>query len=570
MLTALRRVLATLAAIALIGYGLAQTAENELLGISITTSDRDAHALWLMCLGGAGVALLFAWWPKGTRTLPIFNRTMLRWGTIVLVCFFLMSVQLVRMQVVESRSTFEKTVLTDSGEVFQNPRVSMDTARERRGDMLDRNGAVLVESVQREDGTWERTYPAPAAAQIAGYYSPPLYGTSHLESSFNDYLAGTEGGNPVVEWFDELLHRERQGYDLRLTIDLELQQQAVDLLGERAGAVVLMDPTTGEVLAMAGYPTFDPSRLYATAGQQTQEELEAIYAYWDELVTDPAAPLVYRPTQGLYTPGSTFKTVTAAAALSEGETTRDTIYRDEGSLNVDGRIIIELNRPDETRVDWTFEEAYSWSLNVVFAQVGLDLGADALWEWGERFGVNDEIPFDILTDSGQMASSRAALTDSRALVADTAFGQGEILTTPLQMAMVVSAIVNDGVMMEPFLVQEALDQNGKVVQRFRPNTWREVVSTDVASEVRQMMLASAAYGYASGAQIEGVTVGGKTGTAETGTGESHAWFTGFAEDGGRKLVVSVIVENAGSGGTFALPIGRDLLAQAIAQGQAID
>jgi penicillin-binding protein A len=553
MWTALRRTLATLAALGLIVYGMA-------------TTDESTDSLWLLCIGGAGVALLIAWWPKGTRTLPIFNRTMLRWGTIVLVGFFLMTIQLVKIQVVESHQTFNRIVVTESGDVFQNPRISMDTARQQRGAMLDREGRVLVESVRREDGTYERTYPEPSAAPLVGYYSPPLYGMSQLEASFNDYLSGSEGGNPVVEWFDSLLHRERRGYDIQTTIDVDLQRRATELLGERAGAVVLMDAVTGEVLAMVGYPSYDPSKLYASAGQQTSEELAAINSYWTELISNPDAPLVFRPTQGLYTPGSTFKTITVAAALQEGLAQPDQVYRNEGALNVDGRIIIEQNRPDETRVDWTLEESYSYSLNVVFAQVGLQLGADRLWEWGNRFGINEEIPFDILTDGGQVASSQSALVESQALVADTGFGQGQILTTPLQMAMVVSAVVNGGTMMEPRLVGSVRDTEGRTLERFRPAAWRHVLSAEVAAQVRQLMLASADYGFANAAQIEGVVVGGKTGTAETGGEAPHAWFTGFAEEGDRKLVVSVIVENAGSGSVVALPIGRDLMAFAISQG----
>ncbi|CAN5632465.1 penicillin-binding protein 2 [soil metagenome] len=550
MLVAVRRFLATVIAATLIVYGMASTDEN-------------ANQFWLLCLAGAGVALLFAWWPSGTRTLPIFNRTMLRWGTIIIVAFFLVSVQLVKVQVVDSAQTYNRVVLTDSGDVFQNARVNMETASQRRGSVLDREDRVLAESVIRDDQTFERVYPEPSAAPLIGYYSPPLFGASQLEASFNDYLSGSEGGNPVVEWFDSLLHRERGGYDLRLTLDLELQQLAAELLGDRAGAVVLMDATTGEVLAMVGYPTYDPGRLYANAGQQTAEELAAINAYWEELLNDPASPLVFRPTQGLYTPGSTFKTVTASAAISENVADPEQVYRDEGSLNVDGRIIIELNRPDESKVDWTLEEAYSYSLNVVFAQVGLQLGAESLWEYGTRFGFDEAVPFDILTEAGQIAPSEEALLSSRALVADTAFGQGEILTTPLEMALVVSAIVNDGVMMEPFLVQEVLDDEGNALERFRPDQWREVVPAEVADAVRSMMLASVDYGFASNARIDGVTVGGKTGTAETGGDESHAWFTGFVEDGERELVVSVIVEGGGSGGEVALPIGRDLLEWAL-------
>lgn len=549
------RALAALAFIGIVVWGMVAT-------------DGSTETTWLLCVLAAGACLLIAIWPIGTRRLPIFNRTMMRWATIVLACFIMISIQLVKLQVVESSNTFDRIVVTENGEVYQNARVVMGQARQVRGSIYDRDGQLLAGSIQRDDGTWERTYPEPAAGQVVGYYSPPLFGASQLEASFNDYLSGTSGGNPVVEWFDGLLNRNRPGHNLNLTLDLDLQQQAVELLGERNGAVVLMDATTGEVLAIAGYPTYDPSRLYANVGQQSEEELAAIDSYWAELVGNPDGPLVFRPTQGLFTPGSVFKTVTATAAIAEGVANPDAIYRNEGALEVDGRIIIELNRPDTSRVDWTLEESYSWSLNVVFAQIGLQLGAERLWDWAERFGMLDEAPFDVLTDAGQLASSLSALQDSQALVADTAFGQGEILTSPLEMALITSAIANNGDMMRPRLVSSVTDTEGKSLERFQPQVWRNVVSPDVAGQVRALMVASADYGYASAAWIDGVEVGAKTGTAETGQDTSHAWFTGYALDGERKLVVSVIVEHAGSGGTHALPIGRELLVSAIARERA--
>jgi peptidoglycan glycosyltransferase len=551
------RALATLAFLGIVGWGMFST-------------DGSNETTWLLCVLAAGACLLIAMWPIGTRKLPIFNRTMMRWSTIVLACFIMISIQLVKIQIVESEDTFNRIVVTENGEVYQNARVVMGQARQVRGSIYDRNGQLLVGSAQRDDGTWERTYPEPSVGQVIGYYSPPLFGASQIEASFNDYLSGTSGGNPVVEWFDGLLNRQRPGHNLELTLDLELQKRAVELLGERNGAVVLMDASTGEVLAITGYPAYDPSRLYANVGQQTGEELDAINEYWAELVGNPDGPLVFRPTQGLFTPGSVFKTITATAALAEGVANPGTIYRNEGALEVDGRIIIELNRPDESKVDWTLEESYSYSLNVVFAQIGLQLGAERLWDWAERFGMLDEAPFDVLTDAGQLASSLSALQDSQALVADTAFGQGEILTSPLEMAMVVAAIANDGNMMRPRLVSTVTDANGKTLETFRPEVWRNVVSPDIAAQMRSLMVASADYGYASAAWVDGVEIGAKTGTAETGQDTSHAWFTGYAMDGNRKLVVSVIVEHAGSGGTHALPIGRELLISALAQERVVD
>ena len=529
-----------------------------------SVSDSGVNTTWMLSLLLAGVLLAIAWWPSAVRALPIFNRTILGWTTIVVVAFVLVTIQLVRVQVVDSAQTTSRVARTSAGEVFSNPRARLDALEVRRGRVLDAAGRVLADTVKRADGSFERSYPEASTGPLIGYYSPLLYGASNIERAFDAYLSGDKGGNPAKQWLNGLLNRERQGYDLRLTVNLDVQRKATDLLGGRPGAVVLLDANTGAVLAMAGAPTFDPARLYANQGQLTGDQLQAVQDYWAQLNADPNAPLLFRPTQGLYNPGSTFKTVTAAAALDSGMANLNTVYRDEGALNVDGRIIEELNRPDPNKANWTFEEGYAWSLNVVFAQVGLQLGGDRLLEYARRFGFGQAIPFDIPTSETQIASTPGGL-NNRAQLADTGFGQGEILTSPLQMALVVQAVVNGGETRQPYVVSEVLDSNGSTLQRFGGQTPRRVVSADTAAALRQLMLASADYGYASAAKIAGATVGGKTGTAEVGEGEPHSWFTGFAEAGGKRLVVAAVVEHGGAGSAAALPLGRDLLAYALAQ-----
>jgi peptidoglycan glycosyltransferase len=547
---AFTRVVAFFAALLLITYGLSDTEEQ-------------ADRLWLLMLLAAGVLLALAFWPWGTRTLPVFNRTLLRWATIILVGFTLMSVQLVRVQVVESGRTVGRVVEAPNGEIVANPRERIKALEVQRGRILDRDGRVLADSVLRDDGTYARTYPEPATGPLIGYYSPALYGASNIEAAFDEYLSGEDGGNPAEEWLNGLLHQDTRGYDLRLTIDLGLQQLATDLLAGRPGAVVLLDPATGEVLAMVGAPAFDPNQLYANAGQQTPEQLEAIQGYWARLNDDPDRPLIFRPTDGLYSPGSTFKTVTATAIIDSEQATPESVYRDEGIFEVDGRIIEEANRPDPNRANWTLEESYAYSLNVVFAQLGLQLGSGGIWDYGSRFGFGDAVPFDFDTAPTQLANAREELAN-RALLADTGFGQGQILASPLQMAMVVAAVVNDGEMMRPHVVDQAMKADGEVVERFGDDTWRRVMSGESAAAMRQLMIASSAYGYAQAAQIDGMTVGGKTGTAELGEGEPHSWFTGFAEVDDRALVAAVIVEHGGPGSQAALPIGRALLEAALA------
>jgi penicillin-binding protein A len=547
------RVSALLGALMVLAYGLGGTDEP---------SDRT----WLICLAVASVLLTMSWWPRGSRTLPLFNRTLLRWSTIVLVGFALISLQLVRVQIVESARTVNRVAETRDGEVVINPRERLRALEMRRGRILDREGRVLADTVQREDGTFQRTYPESSTATLIGYYSPSLYGATNIEREFDEHLAGERGGNPAEEWLDDLLNAERHGYDLKLTVDLDLQRRATELLGDRPGAVILMDADTGAVLAMAGAPTFDPGQLYANIGQQTEEEFAAAQAYWAQLAADPNAPLVFRPTQGLYNPGSTFKTVTAAALVDQGMANASTIFRDEGTLVVEGRVIEEPNRPDPSRVDFTLEEAYAWSLNVVFAQIGLQLRGDLLWEYASRFGFGSQIPFDIDTSETQLASSRDAL-NNLALLADTGFGQGQILATPLQMAVVVAAMANEGVIMQPYVVEQVLHEDGTTLDTLGNERWRQVVSPETANILRSLLIATAEYGYSSGVKIEGVTIGGKTGTAELGDGEPHSWFTGFAEIDGRTLVVSVVVERGGPGSQTAMPIGRAMFEAAMQDNQ---
>jgi penicillin-binding protein A len=534
-----------------------------LLAFGFSDTDEQADVYWLACLAGAGVLLAIAWWPRDTRTLPIFNRTILRWSTIIVVCFALVTVQLVRVQIVESSRTIGRVGEAPNGEVIVNPRERLKSLDMRRGRILDRDGQVLADTVQREDGTYQRAYPELSTAPLIGYYSPQIYGSSNIELEFDEYLSGDEGGNPAEEWLNGILHETRHGYDLGLSVDLELQQQAVDLLAGRPGAVVLMDAETGAVLAMAGEPLFDPNRLYANEGQLSEEESLAVQDYWAQLNADENAPLFFRPTQGIYSPGSTFKTVTSTAYLDTGKGDLNTVFRDEGLLDVDGRVIEEANRPDPNKIDYTFEESYAYSLNVVFAQVGLQIGSQTLWDYGTKFGFGEAIPFDFFTtDLTQIASSREAL-NNRALLADSGFGQGEILASPLQMAMVMAAVENDGEMPKPYVVETVLDDDGDVLERFGDDTWRRVMHAETSSSVRKLLMASADYGGAQGIAIDGAVTGGKTGTAEAGVGDPHAWFIGFAEANERKLVVSVVVEHGGRGAEAALPIGRAMLESGI-------
>lgn len=529
-------------------------------------SKGESQVVWLGLMAVVFVLLTVALWPKLSPSLPSMNRSVIRCAYLFFICFIMVSVQLVRLQVADSAEILTHVGKGQDGSVVANPRVRLEAEEAIRGRILARGGQVIAGTDQQADGTKIRTYPDPAAAYLAGYYSPLVYGSSNLESAYNEYLSGQKGGNPVNEWLDDLLHRPKQGYDVTLTLDLALQDKANELLGDQRGAAILMDAKTGNILAMASKPNFDPNKLYTNSDSQSEQEIAQAKAYWDELTKQEGSPLLFRPTQGMYAPGSIFKTVTISAALESGVAKPDTVYRDEGALNVDDRVIIEQNRPNNSRVNYTLTEAYGYSLNVVFAQVGLQLGAERLTDYAKNFGLTEAIPFDMPVAPSQISDTPDFLSN-RSSLADTAFGQGQLLVTPLQMAEVADAVANDGEMMRPNLLDHVSNAAGNTLQKSKPETWQRAIKSETAAQVRDVMVKSVQNGWASAAQIPGYVVGGKTGTAEVSGQDPHAWFIGFAgkDQDHPQYVVAVIVEHGGEGSTVALPIGRQLLQAALQQ-----
>jgi peptidoglycan glycosyltransferase len=436
--------------------------------------------------------------------------------------------------------------------VIANPRTASAELDVERGRIYDRNGVVLADT-QEVDGRYLRSYPDLASACVVGYYSPFLYGSSGLESAYERELSGGAGNNPITRVLNSLLHRPQTGANLNLTLDASLQGRAIDMLGGSRGSVVVLDIKTGAVVVMASKPTVDPNMLFTTSAHD-----EDAKTYWDTLVNDPSAPLVTRGNLGLYTPGSTFKTVTAGIAIEEGFAEPESLYTDDGQITIDGRVLVENNRPDESRDQWTLAEGIAWSLNVVLAQVGLQIGGTDFWKYGPAFGFGESIPFDLPVAESQLANEREVLSDSNAL-ADTAFGQGQIQVTPLHMAMISAMWANDGKMMEPYLVDTVEAPDGSVTRGASPSIWKEPVSASTANEVEAMMINAVTNGSVSGALTDGYVVGGKTGTAETGDGTNHSWFIGFIGDPEPRYAVAVVLEGGSGGLSSAVSIGRDIL-----------
>lgn len=523
----------------------------------------DPSDKWLEGCAIAFVLLLVAFWPAIPRGTGPFERSLVRVGIVFCVAFLLLSFQLARLQVVSSASYYNKQGTAADGTLVMNLRSSLQLSKVMRGRIISADGKVIVGSQPLPGGGWERTYGDPNATYLAGYYSPQMYGLSNLEEAYNQYLIGAKGDTAFNQWKRGVLEDTERGYDLTLTLNEGLQDKASQLLGNRAGAVIVMNAKTGAILAMASSPHEDPSKLATSSSELTNAQEQQISAYWNSLLKSKDSPLLMRATQGLYVPGSIFKTITASAALETDQATPDSVYRDEGSLDVDGNIIPGDNRPNPNRVAYSLSDAYAYSLNVVFAQVGLALGPTRLEDYAKHFGIGEKIPFDLPTAVGSLYTTPNYLTNQAAL-ADTSFGQGQLLVSPLQMALVADAVANGGNMMTPYLVQKVSTYAGRTLQTFGPDVWQQAIASETAAQMKQMMINSVEHGWANPATIPGFVVGGKTGTAETGSGNPHAWFIGFAGQSDPQYVVAVLVEHGGEGVDVALPIGRQMLQAALA------
>lgn len=425
---------------------------------------------------------------------------------------------------------------TDLASDAHNPRVLEAFSDPNRGRILDRDGNVLAESLA--DGT--RVYTDASVAHAIGYLNAQ-YGAQGAELEFSQFLEGSAGNSWEGALNAEFRRAPRQGQDVRLTIDPAIQAAAVQALGGRRGAVIAVDPRNGEVLAMVSVPTYDPGALT------------------DELVNDESSPLLNRAAQGLYPPGSTFKTVTTISALENGVITPETPVECEDEKVFDGFPVSCRNVPQGPG-RYPFKNAYTFSVNAILAEVGVDLGWDRLLATARELGFESELPFTTETTASQVLNEGSEQTIP--LLASTAFGQGELLATPLQMAMIAAAVANDGVMVDAHIGLAAYDGDTRLGPVESPGS-RRVMSSGVAATMREFMISVVDNAQANGVQIPGVQVGGKTGTAETGSGTSHAWFIAFAGIEEPTIAVAVVVEDGGQGGVVASPIAGAVIRAAL-------
>jgi penicillin-binding protein A len=454
-------------------------------------------------------------------------------------------------------------------QVLAAPRLANDPRNTRvliKEYSIERGAIVLADrtEVARSDRSRQRGDPLEFVRRypqggrygmVTGFYSL-VYGRTLAEQEFNSFLLGRAPEQFAQNVTDLLTARETPGGTLVLTLDPAAQVAAERALGARKGAVVALDPRTGAVLAMTTFPRYDPNEL-------SSHNPEAIRRNWERLVNDEDGPLLNRAAGALYPPGSTFKVITAAAALENGvslnqELPSPPVY-DVPQTSADIRNFGGATCGDGSL---TLTEALEISCNTTFAGLGVELGSEKLAAEAEKFGFNEPSPYEL-----PAATSVIPREQDVPATAQSAIGQRDVRTSPLQMASVAATIANGGRRMAPFVGQEVLSDKGRVVKRFEGEDLGQAIPERVAGDLKDMMLQVVESGTGEAAQIPGLEVAGKTGTAQHATGrDPHAWFIGFTSFEDRSIAVAVVVEEGGdvgseiTGGRTAAPIARDVMA----------
>jgi penicillin-binding protein A len=411
-----------------------------------------------------------------------------------------------------------------------------------------------------------RRYPSHGlAAQTIGY-STSAFSQTGLELSLNDFLTGstTNLSNAIQRTLDRIGGGTVHGDNVTLTLNAGAQALAQQLLGNRCGAVVAMNPHTGAIYVMASSPTYDPNLIDKPGGYA--KVLNTKGACGD------SSALLNRATYGLFTPGSTFKMVTAAAALDSGAMTPSTGFDDPGYCTEYGKQVKNALNPDQTAESYghvTLAQGFEHSINSVFCNVGKQIGAKTILDYARKFGFYAtpplETPANQRVPSGLYQNNKLWFPKDPATQVDPGrlgFGQERMQVTPLQMLLVAATIANRGVVPRPYIVDRVVGHNGSVISRTRATTLGRAIKPETASELTQMMVSVVQGGTGTHAQIPGIQVAGKTGTAETGINHVYtAWFVCFAPADNPQIAVAVVLEKQanGFGGAVSAPIAKAII-----------
>lgn len=429
-----------------------------------------------------------------TSTLKLFR--------FLLVLFCIMGSGLFYWQVIR----------TDLASHPYNPRAYTIFQKER-GCILDRNGELLAFS-SYDGKQYQRKYSSSTSlSHLVGYFHQ-RYGMTGLEGTYNNFLSNNQ--------------------NVHLTIDLKLQQQVEQILAGHVGAIVVMHTKTGQLLAVASSPTIDSNLLAEN---------------WVQYQQDSDSPFFNRALNGMYPPGSTIKPLLLAAAVQEGTVTSETVWQDQGTVNYQGQVIRNFSSKKHGII--SSQEALALSSNVVFAELGVDL-KDVMLGYYLKFGLTEKWPIGLGQSKGNLPIGEQF---SAFGWAQLGIGQGKILVTPLQMAVAISTIANGGTRLNPYLVQ-MVEGNLFTRRLQRPVAHSQVITQSTAADVREAMILAVEQGTAQATKIPGVTIAGKTGTAETAQGLDHSWFVGFSPDS--NISVVVLIEHGGAGGARATPLAKQV------------
>lgn len=454
-----------------------------------------------------------------------------------------------------STSLIQVVAAEDLAEDNRNVRKLYESFSAERGQILA--GGIAVATSVPVDNRFKflRTYPyGELYAPVVGYYTLNQ-GNAGIESAMNSLLTGRANAQVFEQMVALVTGTNPKGASVVLSIDPEIQKIAWDALGEREGSVVVLEPSTGRILAMVSKPSYDPNLL-------AQHSTSAVLEAYTTLSEDPLKPLANRAIAGdQYFPGSVFKIVMMAAALESGRFGPESEFANPAELalplsnssirNSGGR----LCGGGETV---SLETAFRLSCNIPFAELALDLGENAVGSMADSLGFGATIEIPLTTTASQFPRGM-----DQAQLMLSSFGQFNVRVTPLQVAMTSAAVANGGVLMTPNLVDEVIAPNLRVIESFQPSVYSRPLSGRTASEMKRLMVGNVSGGVASGASILGVSVAGKTGTAETGIGDGRSfWFTGFAPAENPEVVIAVVVEGDRSEGTansIAAPIARTIM-----------
>lgn len=482
------------------------------------------------------------------------NAPIRRLGLVLAAMFCALLVAATTIQFVQAQSLNDKP---------GNRRTLLATYGKQRGSILV-DGKAVAESVPVEDDyKYLRSYPqGKLYASVTGYYSI-VYGASGIENSYNDLLSGSSDKLFYRRIVDMVTGQSQKGASVELTINPKAQQVAADAMGSQRGAVVALDPRSGAILAMYSSPTYNPNSL-------ASHDLSSVIKTWQQLTTEKSNPMLNRSINELYPPGSTFKLITSAAALSTGK------YNTQSELNGAARLPLpgtSISLPnDNGRAcgadnKTTLQHALMISCNTAFGSLGMDLGQDALRDQASKFGFAQPVTVPMSVTPSVYPTGM-----DKAQTAMSAIGQFDVRATPLQMAMVAAGIANDGKVMTPYLGQTVRDANLNVIQSADPKLFSTAVTPQVANDLTTMMVSVVDEGTGKKARIDGVKVAGKTGTAETAPNKNaDVWFVGFAPADNPTVAVAVLVEDGGTagqealGGTVAAPIAKQVMEAVLQQ-----